>query len=199
MIRVRPRPEPENFASRCRERGRRWLKKHAGYQGRPYDYWSAFEPELRETFNGLCGYCAMTVIKGQIDHFIPVATLRAQGKDHLAYEWSNFRYVEGSVNQRKSTYRVLDPFRVKDDWFEIDLPSLQLVLTQKVPKTQRKLAEFTIEKLGLRDGEEVLRYRRMWFQLYQTRELKIEGLMKVAPGIARAVERDLAAGKDWRS
>jgi hypothetical protein len=198
MIRVRPRPEPVNFVSRCRERGRLWLEKHAGYEGHPYDYWSAFEPELRETFNGLCGYCAMRVMKGQVDHFIPVAILKAQGKDHLAYEWSNFRYGEGVVNQRKSNHRVLDPFKVKDDWFEILLPSLQLVLTEKVPKAQRMLAELTIEKLGLRDSEVVVRYRRMWFQLYQERKLTIEGLKEVAPGIARAVDRDLAAGKDWR-
>ncbi len=102
------------------------------------------------------------------------------------------------MNQRKSNHLVLDPFKVKDDWFEILLPSLQLVLTKKVPKTQRKLADFTIEKLGLRDSEVVVRYRRMWFQLYQNRELLIEGLKTCAPGIGRAVERDLAAGIDWR-
>jgi hypothetical protein len=198
MIRVQPRPEPKNFARRCRERGRLWLKNHAGYEGRPYDYWSAFEPELRETFNGLCGYCAMTVMKGQVDHFIPVSILKKQGNDHLAYEWSNFRYGADVLNQRKSSHRILDPFKVKDDWFEILLPSLQLVLTENVPKTQRKLAEFTIENLGLRDSEVVVRYRRMWFEFYQNRRLTIEGLKKVAPGIARAVERDLATGKDWR-
>lgn len=198
MIRVRPRAEPKNFARRCRERGRRWLKNHAGYEGHPYDYWSAFEHELRATFGGLCGYCAMKVMKGQIDHFIPVAILKAQGRDHLVYEWSNFRYGERVVNQRKSNHLVLDPFKVKDDWFEILLPSLQLVLTQKVPKTKRKLAEFTIEKLGLQDSEMVVRYRQVWFQLYQNRKLTSEGLKEVAPGIARAVERDLAAGKDWR-
>jgi hypothetical protein len=198
MIRVRTRPEPKDFARRCRDRGRNWLKNHAVYEGHPHDYWSEFEPELRETFNGLCGYCAMTVMKGQVDHFIAVAILKARGEDQLAYEWSNFRYGEGVVNQRKSNHLVLDPFKVKDDWFEILLPSMQLVLTKKVPKTQRKLAEFTIEKLGLRDGEVVVRYRRMWFQLYQNRELLIEGLKKCAPGIARTVERDLAAGIDWR-
>ena len=44
MIRVQSRPEPKHFAKRCRERGRRWLREHPGYQGRPYDYWSEFEP-----------------------------------------------------------------------------------------------------------------------------------------------------------
>ena len=199
MIRVTSQPEPKTFAKRCRERGRRWLKEHAGYQGRPYDYWSAFEPQLRETFKGLCGYCAMIVMKAQIDHFIPISVLEARGKDHLAYEWSNFRYGEAVLNQRKSTHRVLDPFKVRDSWFEILLPSLQLVLTPRVPKTKRKLAEATIEKLGLRDSEVVVRYRQAWFQLYRDRKLTLEGLHEVAPGIARAVERDLTQGIDWRS
>ncbi len=172
--------------------------KHARFQGRPPDYWSEFEPDLRAMFNKLCGYCAMFVMKGQIDHFIPVAVLKARGQEHLSYEWDNLRYGEGVLNQRKSNHLVLDPFKVKDDWFEILLPSLQLVVTSRVPKTQRKLAEFTIEKLGLRDSEVVVRYRRAWFELYQRRDLTLEGLEKVAPGIARAVGRDLAAGKDWR-
>ena len=134
----------------------------------------------------------------QIDHFISIAVLRDRGKDYLAYEWSNFRYGEAVLNQKKSNHRVLDPFKVRDHWFEILLPSLQLVLTSQVPKTQRKLGESTIEKLELRDSEVVVRYRREWFQLYQERNLTLQGLHEVAPGIARAVERDLTKGIDWR-
>jgi hypothetical protein len=140
----------------------------------------------------------MMVMKAQVDHFISLAVLKARGKEHLAYEWTNFRYGEGVLNQRKSDHRVLDPFKVRDHWFEILLPSLQLVLTPRVPKTQRKLAEFTIEKLGLRDSEVVVRYRREWFKLYQEGRLTLPGLRVVAPAIARAVERDLASGIDWR-
>lgn len=179
------------------ECGRRWLKNHPGYD-RPYDYWSEFEPDLRRAFNDLCGYCAMRVMRGQTDHFIPVAVLKEQGNDHLAYEWSNFRYGEGTLNQRKSAHLVLDPFEVEDDWFEILLPSLQLVLTDNVPQSRREIAEFTLTKLGLRDAEVVVRYRRSWFFMYQSRRLTLDGLREVAPLVAQAVERDLANGKDWR-
>jgi hypothetical protein len=140
----------------------------------------------------------MRVMKGQVDHFISIAILKARGEDHLAYEWSNFRYGEGVLNQKKSDQRILDPFKVQDEWFEILLPSLQLVLTSRVPKRQRKLAEFTIERLGLRDSVVVVRYRQAWFQLYRDRNLTLEGLHEVAPGIARAVERDFKKGIDWR-
>jgi hypothetical protein len=197
MIRVaRPR-EPEAFDDRCRKRGRQWLKEHPGYK-RPRDYWSEFEPQLRSAFNGLCGYCAMMIMKGQIDHFVPVDVLKERGEDELAYEWSNFRYGEGVLNQRKSSHVVLDPYRVKNEWFQILLPSLQLVLTREVPRYRRKLAEFTLQQLGLQDSEVVVRYRAKWFSLYREGELSLEGLKQVAPLIANAVEQDLAQGKDWR-
>jgi hypothetical protein len=198
VIRVRPRPEPANFDERCRKRGRRWLETHPGYEGRPRDYWSEFEPDLREAFEGRCGYCAMRVMRGQVDHFIPVSMFKFKSRHHLDYEWSNFRHGEGALNQRKSAVRVLDPYEVRDDWFQVLLPSLQLVLTDKVPDKIRALAEFTLERLGLRDHETVVRYRREWFRMYQEGRLNLDGLREVAPLVARAVEDDLAKRKDWR-
>ncbi len=197
MKRFTPVDEPANFDARCRKRGRAWLKANPKYQ-RPEDYWSEFEPELRDAFSKLCGYCVMLTMKGQVDHFVPVAVLKNRKKDREAYEWKNFRYGEGVINQRKSNHLVLDPFKVKDDWFEILLPSLQLVLTAAVPNRQRKLAEFTIQRLGLRDSEVVVRYRKTFFDLYRDRKLTLEGLEEVAPLIAAAVKRDLANGTEWR-
>lgn len=197
MKRVKKAKEPATFDTRCRQRGVAWLKGHPVYD-RPYDYWSEFEPDLRTAFHGLCGYCAMLTMKCQMDHFIPVAVLKAKKKDAQAYEWSNFRYAEANLNQKKLSARCLDPYKVQDDWFEIQLPSLQMVLTNSVPARQKKLAEFTIQRLGLRDGEVVVRYRKEWFDLYCERHLTVEGLRKVAPLIAVAVDRDLANGIDWR-
>jgi hypothetical protein len=197
MKRVEPAPEPATFNTRCRKRGRKWLQANPNYR-RPKDYWSEFEPELRKAFGDLCGYCAMVTMKSQVDHFIPVAILKRRNHHKQAYEWKNFRYGEGVLNQRKSNHLVLDPFKVNDTWFEIELPHLQLVLTTKLPKNQKKLAEFTIQRLGLRDSEVILRYRQKWFEMYRTRKLKIAGLKEVAPQIALAVQRDLARGIDWR-
>ena len=197
MMRFTLQNEPNDWDERCRKRGRTWLKEHPGYD-RPNDYWTEFEPDLCKAFNHMCAYCAMTVMKADMDHFIPVAHLKKKGKDELAYEWSNFRYAEGVLNQRKHDCLILDPFEVKDDWFEIILPSLQLVQTDRVPKGKRKKAEFTLIRLGLRDDEVVIRYRLKWFELYCHRKLNLDGLRNVAPQIARAVERDLGKGKDWR-
>jgi hypothetical protein len=197
MKRVMPAKAPAGFRDRCREPGRNWLKANPSYR-RPRDYWSQFEPQLRQAFSERCGYCAMVTMRSQVDHFVPVAVLKVRKQDWKAYEWSNFRYGEGVLNQRKSNHLVLDPFKVRDDWFEVQLPGLQLVLTAAVPKTQRTLAEFTITRLGLRDSEVVVRYRRKWFEMYRARKMDLEGLKEVAPLISSAVERDLAKGIDWR-
>ena len=102
------------------------------------------------------------------------------------------------LKQHQHDCLILDPFEVKDDWFEIILPSLQLVLTNRVPRSKRKKAKFTVVRLGLQDGEVVIRCRKSWFDAYRDRKLTLEGLRDFAPLIALAVERDLANHIDWR-
>jgi hypothetical protein len=190
--------EPDTFDERCRKRGQAWLTNNPTYK-RPNDYWTEFEPDLREAFGGLCAYCAMKIMKGQVDHFRPVAVLKKEGNDELAYEWSNFRYGEGVLNGKKWKHVVLDPFVVQDGWFEIQLPSLQLRMTDAIPQQHRDLAAFTIKRLGLRDSEVVVRYRQEWFRMYRDGKLTLDGLRDVAPLIAQAVQKDLDAGNDWRN
>jgi hypothetical protein len=85
--------------------------------------------------------------------------------------------------------RVLDPYEVQDGWFEILLPSLQLVVTSTILPVFRERAEYTLERLHLRDDERVLRQRRAWHQMYCEGILSLEGLRKTAPLIARAIEK----------
>jgi hypothetical protein len=63
------------------------------------------------------------------------------------------------------------------------------VLTDKVPSQQRQKAQFTLERLRLRDDERVLRQRQSWYQLYLDGDLTLQGLEKKAPLIARAVRK----------
>jgi hypothetical protein len=123
---------------------------------------------------------------GTVDHF---ASFRNAPK--LAYEWDNYRYASGWINSSKQNAddRVLDPFQVGDEWFEILLPSLQLVLTDKVPAEHRARAEYSLKHLHLQDDERVLRQRREWYRMYQDEELNLSGLRKKAPLIARAIEK----------
>ncbi len=83
---------------------------------------------------------------------------------------------------------VLDPVEVRDGWFEITLPDLQLRVTEAVPAERRALAQQTLIRLHLRDDERVMRQRREWYRLYQKGDITIEVLHRFAPLIARAVE-----------
>lgn len=123
---------------------------------------------------------------GTVDHY-----LSCENHPNLAYEWENYRFASAWINSSKRTLdeRVVDPFQAEDDWFEILLPSLQLVLTDAVPAHERERAAFTLERLHLRDDERVIRQRREWYRLYQDGELTVAGLEKKAPLIARAVRK----------
>ncbi|HLX64772.1 MAG TPA: hypothetical protein VKX17_26105 [Planctomycetota bacterium] len=192
MMRFVLQAEPSSFDEECRKKGREWLATHKDYNGRPRDYWSRFEPELRTAFGTFCAYSAVRIPKGEVDHFISIESMKSTDQHHLAYEWSNYRYSDSTINKRKprkeSEHSILDPFAVQDDWFDIDLHSLQLRLADKVPEEIRGDAQFTIERLGLIDDDYVCRYRRELLDMYLDGKLTLDGLREWAPIIARAVE-----------
>ena len=190
MIRFEPSPPPSTFAARAVTRGATWLANNPG-TARPLDYWSEFKGPLADAFRSLCAYSAMYEPVGTVDHFVSCDEDRTK-----AYEWSNYRYASGWINSSKQALRsdqILDPFVVESGWFEIILPSLQLVTTDFVPAEHRARAEFVLQRLHLRDDERVLRQRREWYRMYQERELELDGLAKKAPLIAAAVRKQEAA------
>jgi hypothetical protein len=131
MIPVTPPPEPPDFDQECRVPGRHWLATHApAANERLPSYWRPFITDLCTGFNSRCGYLAMLDLDGTVDHYI------STGQDrNLAYEWANYRYATGWLNSSKQQLdrAVLDPFEVREEWFEIDLASLHLRLTPAVP------------------------------------------------------------------
>lgn len=190
MIHFDASPEPDDFNEKVRQPGAAWLALHP--TGRPKDFWGKCKGDLADGFRSLCAYSAMFEPVGTVDHYLSCDADRQQ-----AYEWSNYRYASGWINSSKRTAddTVLDPFQVEDGWFEIILPSLQLVLTDVVPPEKKELAEFTLTRLRLRDDERVIRQRREWYRMYQVGELTIDGLEKKAPLIARAIRKQQAVGQ----
>jgi len=189
MLKFNPPAEPENFDAKARQPGNNWLEKNPDKK-RPKDYWSNFKSDLADGFGNLCGYTAMyDSTGGTVDHY-----LSWKYHPHLTYEWSNYRFAFGRVNSSKRTLdnQILDPFEVEDDWFEILLPSLQLVITDAVPEEKRQKAEFTLKKLGLVKDVWVMRLRQHWYQMYIDGDLTLTGLEKKAPLIARAVRKQQA-------
>lgn len=191
MIRCQRVAEPAGFDAEVRQRGLAWLAEHP-MSTRPAKLWVAYLPHLADGFRHRCAYTAMHVEDGTVDHYLSCATHR-----HLAYEWSNYRFTSHRMNSVKGTIddRVLDPFAIGDDWFIILLPSLQMVATERVPPEERERAAFTLKRLGLRDGEHVIRRRRAWYEGFLEGRQSLAGLGEHAPLIARAVE-DRFAGVD---
>lgn len=195
MIHVDPAglAEPGDFDAKCRQKGTQWLDANpkANRKGnkRPKAFWTAFKPQLADAFHDLCAYSAMYEPVGTVDHFVPV-----DADESLAYEWANYRFASAWINSSKQkTEAVLDPLLVQDGWFEMLLPSMQLVVTDQVPAHMRGLAEATLTRLHLRDDERVVRQRRRWYRLYQQGKLDLAGLRENAPLIAAAVEKQAAA------
>jgi hypothetical protein len=186
MLKFNPPPEPADFDTKTRQPGNDWLTKNLNDKKRPKDYWSNFKSNLADGFGNLCGYSAMYEPVGTVDHY-----LSCENHQNLAYEWSNYRFSSGWINSSKGTLddRVLDPFLVEDDWFEILLPSLQLIVTDAVPPAERQKAEFTLQRLHLQDDERVIRQREAWYQLYLDGDISLIGLEKRAPLIARAIRK----------
>ncbi|MBM7112640.1 hypothetical protein [Archangium primigenium] len=183
MIPVGRVPEPPGFHDKVRQPGRQWLLRHPQAE-RPRDLWSPFREKLAEGFGHRCGYTAMWELSGTVDHFRSIKRDRS-----LAYEWSNYRYASQWINSSKRAGEVLDPYDVGEGWFEVHLPSLQLLLTDKVPEVLRALVESTLRLLPLVHDERILRLRRAWYAQYQAGRLSLEGLRVVAPLIASAIER----------
>jgi hypothetical protein len=133
----------------------------------------------------------MWIAEGEVDHF-----LSKKNRHELAYEWNNYRYIAGSVNGSKGNHddKVLDPFEIQDGWFEVILPSLQLIATDKLPAQLKEKAHFTLEKLRLREGTKVVRCRRRWYESFKN-GMPMSELEKFAPLVAKAVKKLLDAGK----
>ena len=185
MIRFEPRPAPEGFTARVEQRGAAWLATNE--TGPLPPYWQEFRHALADAFGSLCAYGAMYEPVGTVDHFISVNEDRSK-----AYDWSNYRFASAWLNSSKQALRasqLIDPFEVQNEWFEVQLPSMQLVLSEHVPTEWRERAQFMLDRLHLAHDERIVRQRQEWFRMYQTGEIDRVGLAKKAPLIAAAISK----------
>ncbi len=186
-----PIPTPVNFNEICRRPGLVWLRANRISSKFP-SYWLGIQPALADGFSNRCGWWAMHIEDGAVDHY-------RSKKNHrrLTYSWSNYRYIAGTVNGSKKNHddAVLDPFEIGPGWFEVLLPSMLLVKTALLPLNLRVKADFTLKQLKLRDGAKVLRSRKRWYEGYKNGKITMAGLEDYAPLIATAVKRLEALGQ----
>lgn len=207
MIRVIRKPMTDETRARYEARvlgpGRRWLEANppaATNAGEPSPkqkrlptYWCEIRDDLAHAFHERCAYTAMWLSHpGEIDHFVPIDEDRSQ-----AYDWDNFRYCSGAINSSKQGLRssqLLDPLEVEDDWFEILLPSLELRVTDRCPEHLRARAEYMLDRLHLRNGRQVIRYRQQFYAQYRPDDPStLARLDEWAPLLARAIRKQQQA------
>lgn len=209
MIRVEPPPEPEGFDAAVRQRGRAWLDDpragaHRRNQPRPSSFWTAW-PQCAESlargFSHRCGYTASQTLvhQGNVDHFVSWAECRASERHHLAYEWSNLRWLDARINTNKGRldgralpHALLDPFEVRDEWFRLDVLSLTLCMTDEIPPNLRARVEYTLRALGLIEGPIVMAQRERALRRFRA-GMSLAELDEEDPLVARALRALLDA------
>ena len=197
MIPVEPQPEPEDFEERVRKPGTEFLKKIPHPKSREWrgkEYWQTMLPKMRDSYKGICAYCAHWISSmtgsGSIDHFLPKSQYPA-----LAYEWNNFRYSSLKFNRRKGIHNISDPFRIELDWFIIDFPSLIIKSNPNAPSGKIQEIEDTIKILKLNTDTNCVKARQSWIMNFCRDEISFSFLKRRAPFIAYELERQALVEK----
>lgn len=190
MIRIEPHPEPPDFDQKVRNRGRTWLRNKINLEKRQApSHWNACRDAVERMFSSRCGYLASYLTSGHVDHFVSWNRCKKTDQHHLAYEWTNLRWIHPQLNSAKSDHELVDPFEVADDWFELDLLSLRLIVhEERIPQARRAAVQRTVEKLQLDDGPIAEKLRREAVDLFRE-GISMHKLHERAPMVARALER----------
>lgn len=213
MIRVQPADEPASFDAHVRQRGATAIQRLLGQpvraRGRkpkvtyarpsdiPSDAFPAYWTEARkhdaksalddmmDAYGQFCAYLAMRIERATgsptIDHFVPKA------RDwRRVYEWSNYRLSAGCVNGAKGTEEVVDPFKVRPGWFELDLDTFYVRRGSAAPATQRARIDETLKLLNLR---QCLAQRGDFITRYRSGQIDLPHIEIYAPFIASELRR----------
>lgn len=186
MLRIEPRPEPKDFDERVRQPGLKAISE--GRVPLP-DYWRRCSHQLRQEYREICAYSCLRIPK--VVGMSTVEHLAAKSKQPaLAYEWSNYRLVCGLMNSRKREFEdVLDPFKIGEDWFELELVFFQLKpAAHLINESTIEAIKETIDRLKLNDNE-CCTDRRERYEEWQYGEVNDRYMERTAPHIHREAVR----------
>ena len=174
MIPIDPQPEPAEFDTRVRQKGRAWLQKKELSLNEPLPvgtelpaYWQGWcLQELHRAYGGICAYLGVYVEQvvggATVDHY-----LSKKAHPGLAYEWTNYRFSSAVMNSRKGEETdVLDPFTLAPDLFHLDL--LTGAIRPRIDEDHPLFSAVraTIERLRL-DEENCRKLRRKFYLDYR--------------------------------
>ena len=109
MLRLKLKPEPENFDADVRKPGLKWISEHPNSTNY-HDYWGRIRNDLRHAYNSICAYTGLYVASGVVEHAKPKSKYK-----NLVYEWSNYRYADPAVNStKKDKVCPVDPTEINN-------------------------------------------------------------------------------------
>jgi hypothetical protein len=210
MIHVDQAPEPPDFDTKVRQPGlsavaemvgeppliRRRGPRRPKIADRREDippekfppFWTLAIDEMMDVYKQICAYMAIYIEKvtgaATVDHMIPRSVEWRQ-----VYEWDNYRLACSLMNSRKSdAIFVLDPFRIRSGWFELELVDFQLKPAASLSSHVRTRVERAIARLRLNDRE-CCRAREEYALDYWTEEIPLSRLERRAPFVALELRR----------
>lgn len=158
MIPVAPQSKPIYFTEDVYRRGKDALQA----AGKPlpnnfwqkHSYWLRCRQQLYRKYGGYCAYLGVLIYqhksvknykKSSLDHYLPK-------KDYpkLAYVWRNYRLSSALVNANKGSHTgILDPFRIKSGWFEVEFVGGTIYPAPGLPAPLSVRIRDTIDKLDM--------------------------------------------------
>lgn len=190
MIPVKEQPEPDAFSQKVRKPGAAFLQKtvHPIKDWKNKEYWRYALRDLYQAYAGICAYSSHWIQYDAgavtVDHFIPKSVA-----PRLAYDWRNYRLASRMMNIRKGNYRdVLDPFKLKPNWFILEFPSLLIKPNPSLSLSQKEKVIATIRRLKLNHNETCVQARQHWLQSF-CKGCPFEFLKQHAPFIALELQR----------
>lgn len=192
MIHVTCRAEPKDFENLVRKPGLDFLQKSSAPSWQEWNahrYWSRINQDLYKLYNGVCAYTGqwfpLTLTDASVDHFLPKSKY-----PKLAYEWTNYRLTTIKINRRKDQFLLeIDPFRIKNGWFQLDIPSCLLKPNSLLSEQLKSKIKKVIDILKLNDDDRMVQERADTLLDYANGNINFEFLKKRYPFLAFEIAR----------
>lgn len=191
MIPVSLQPEPQDFFTKVREPGQKFLATTPHPTNKTWknkEYWQNVIEDLYDAYDGVCAYSGewipCTTGDPTVDHYIPKSISPRQ-----AYEWDNFRLACLRFNRWKREFQdVLDPFTIIENSFQLLFPSLQVVANPDLSYEGREKISATIKRLRLNNGL-CIKARKRWVAPLVRGKISFDFMKERAPFLAYEMER----------
>jgi hypothetical protein len=219
VIPVTRAPKPKQFDDKVRRPGLRAIAEMVGrptpYKrtaGKPFKkiaarerdiptarfpaYWTEALDDLMNAYHKICAYTCFRIhpVTGarSADHFAPKSIHWRK-----VYVWSNYRLCCSRMNARKNDFgSVLDPFKIKPGWFQLELLGFQVIPDPKLSKVIRNRIQDSINRLGLNDFKSD---REKDAERYWKGDISLPVLKEESPFVADELRRQgrLNPGDVW--